>query len=873
MVEAKSLRKAVVPSTLIQNPSPGNLQSTRLALHVSKDGSSCWAYVASGCNIYKLQISLEDSLVNKGKESLLIPGQAQLMDSSLVNRCPHRSEIQSIVLAETEKFEEWRPHVEGLQFASIGEADRNLLERRFEREEIVQVLKDLQGDKAPGSDGFTMAFFQQCWRVVEKDVLDFFDEVYDLFKFEKSLNASFIMLISKKVNASNIRDFRPISLIGSVYKLLSKVLAIDLECTRGLWQGDPLSPLLFLLVMEVLSKLFQKAEEGGFIRGFEVGAMVGGVDCFEAITGSRVNMTKSEMIPIGEVENLFYLADILSCRIGALPMSYLGMPLGASFKAVGVWNPIIEKVERRLAGWQKLYLSKGGRLTLLKKIETVSLMSYTPLVVAGWLESGVFILVGILMIGKLMKSLPFFIYFIPSLLFVRMKIELRGMKKTGVFDIRFYYKVIRGTMGSAFPWKGIWSVKALCRVTFFVWTAAWGQILTYDNLRRRGIVTVGWGCLCRCSEEMVDHLLLHCLVAAEIWGFVFQMFGVDWVMSRCVLDQEAGWRNWFGNHSSDVWNLAPLCVMWALWKERNYRTFENVEHSVGQLIEFCTDDLMLGSVDSHGHLIVSKLDATGKGAFSGCDSMKPNLIGSWWNALGKVAFKFENVVEGAREKSFWRRAWIEKRKLSVYLLKKGEHREGLKSEVKRLVVLERFLGSRNQGESSSKINFGCKKRWEPPDDGIIKMNVDAAIGKDKATIAVVARNHQGSIIKVWAKLTSHLEPALAEATAINWALEIAKLENFEHICIESDAKFCVDALNAPIDVYPWKILAPISLSLDLADNFSFCSFLWVRRDANHVVHVLAKVALSLNLPFSCNAISLPPLVKEAWIRDLLLLSS
>ncbi|XP_075641268.1 uncharacterized protein LOC142612974 [Castanea sativa] len=102
MVEARSLRKAVVPSTLIQNPSPGNIQSTRLALHVSKDGSSCWAYIASGSHIYKLQISLEDSLVNKGKESLLIPGQAQVMDSFLVNRCPHRSEIQSIVLTETE---------------------------------------------------------------------------------------------------------------------------------------------------------------------------------------------------------------------------------------------------------------------------------------------------------------------------------------------------------------------------------------------------------------------------------------------------------------------------------------------------------------------------------------------------------------------------------------------------------------------------------------------------------------------------------------------------------------------------------------------------------------------------------------------------
>ena len=89
--------------------------------------------------------------------------------------------------------------------------------------------------------------------------------------------------------------------------------------------------------------------------------------CFKVVTGLKVNMTKSKMVPIGEVNGLSALADLLYCHVGSLPLQYLGMPLGASYKTLEIWNPIIEKIERRLAGWQKMYLSKGGRLTLQKE--------------------------------------------------------------------------------------------------------------------------------------------------------------------------------------------------------------------------------------------------------------------------------------------------------------------------------------------------------------------------------------------------------------------------------------------------------------------------------------------------------------------------
>ena len=150
--------------------------------------------------------------------------------------------------------------------------------------------------------------------------------------------------------------------------------------SRDLRQGDPLSPLLFLMVMEVLSRLLRRTEEGDFLRGFQASPNARGglhishllfaddtiLFCdasreqllyirmvlifFEAITGLRVNVSKSEIVPVGEVGNLGALACILCCKVGRLPMSYLEMPLGAHFKDASIWNPILKRVEKKLAG-------------------------------------------------------------------------------------------------------------------------------------------------------------------------------------------------------------------------------------------------------------------------------------------------------------------------------------------------------------------------------------------------------------------------------------------------------------------------------------------------------------------------------------------
>nr|CAN72177.1 hypothetical protein VITISV_012537 [Vitis vinifera] len=87
---------------------------------------------------------------------------------------------------------------------------------------------------------------------------------------------------------------------------------------------------------------------------------------FEAISGLRINLNKSEILPVGRVENAELLAAELGCKVGSLPSTYLGLPLGASHKSVMVWDGMEERTRKRLALWKRQFISKGGRITLIR---------------------------------------------------------------------------------------------------------------------------------------------------------------------------------------------------------------------------------------------------------------------------------------------------------------------------------------------------------------------------------------------------------------------------------------------------------------------------------------------------------------------------
>ncbi|RVW90819.1 putative ribonuclease H protein [Vitis vinifera] len=225
------------------------------------------------------------------------------------------------------------------------------------------------------------------------------------WNLSKKLKLHVPLAHSQKEGVEDLRDFRPINLVGSVYKLLAKVLAnrlksvmreVIFDSQQAFVQGRQIldavliasetldsrlkdnKPSLLLkmdivkafdhvnwdFLMEVMSKMgfghrwINWMKWGCSTTTFSI-LINGNPSGFFRL---KVNLSKTEAFPVGEGIPMKTLASVLGCKIGSLPTTYLGLPLGAPYKSTRVWDTVEERFRKRLEKIQRDFLWGGGAL-------------------------------------------------------------------------------------------------------------------------------------------------------------------------------------------------------------------------------------------------------------------------------------------------------------------------------------------------------------------------------------------------------------------------------------------------------------------------------------------------------------------------------
>lgn len=367
------------------------------------------------------------------------------------------------------------------------------------QEEIRKAIDSWPNNKAPGPDGYCGEFFKEFKDILIPDIHSVLSQAMQGDGTLFPLNNSIIALIPKSENSCKAKDFRPISLIGGVQKIISKLLANRLqevigdlvhqsqtgflkgrqitegfvyaqevlhftkennipvaifkadihkafdtiswrflskvllhlgfpeiwiswimrlvlqgssqimingligkkiELRRGVRQGDPLSPFLFILAMDFIPRWLQRLMEIGALRmpieGMQPSLLYADdalffikpefqqiqilrivLTVFATISGLKVNMDKSELVATATTDShITQLSSQIGCKKGSLPFKYLGLPLSDSRLQRQEFTHLIQKIRNRLTGWASKLLSIAGRVVLINSVITTMPIYY-----------------------------------------------------------------------------------------------------------------------------------------------------------------------------------------------------------------------------------------------------------------------------------------------------------------------------------------------------------------------------------------------------------------------------------------------------------------------------------------------------------------
>ncbi|WVZ61528.1 hypothetical protein U9M48_011389 [Paspalum notatum var. saurae] len=385
-----------------------------------------------------------------------------------------------------------RVHSINLHRLNFSKVNLDGIDHCFTEEEIWNVIRELPAEKAPGPDGFTGMFYKVAWPIIKADVINALNAFWSLDNRSLFLiNDALLVLLRKKPSPKEIKDYRPISLVHSFSKLVTKVLAerlapkldglvlknqcafirrrsihdcfraVQLTCrlmhrrklscvllkidiarafdsvswpfllellehrgfsrswrnwistvlstastrillngkpgrlichARGLCQGDPLSPMLFVLVMDVLNSMIDLADSEGLFSSLghedircraslyaddlvvfikptrrDVLVLRAILDIFAGSSGLCMNLDKCSVTPVCcSPEELTLVQEALGCQVALFPCNYLGVPLSCKKLTRASEQALVDKVAFRIPKWKGNLLNLAGRTVLIK---------------------------------------------------------------------------------------------------------------------------------------------------------------------------------------------------------------------------------------------------------------------------------------------------------------------------------------------------------------------------------------------------------------------------------------------------------------------------------------------------------------------------
>ncbi|GJS19991.1 RNA-directed DNA polymerase, eukaryota [Tanacetum coccineum] len=492
------------------------------------------------------------------------------------------------------------------------------LERNVSYEEIKRAVWDCEISKSPGPDGFTFKFYRKYWNLIDHDVVAAVTSFFSAGSFPPGCNSSFITLIPKSQEAKMVKDFRPISLIGSMYKIITKVLAnrlslviselvsdvqsafvsnrhildgpfilnellswckhkkskalifkIDFEkafdsvrwdyldvvlanfgfglkwrswiqgClnsamgsilvngsptsefkfSKGLKQGDPLSPFLFIMIMESLHLSFNNVVNAGLYKGIQIDESLNLSHLFYA---DDINLNKSKLMGIGISHDVVASATkSIGCSILHTPFNYLGVKVGGIMSRLSSWDdsPLKQTYPRLY------FLELDKHVSVASKLRANSLISSFRRSPRSGIEE---------------EQLLLLISNTSSVILPNISDRWSWLlDPSGDFLVKSTREIIDDSMLPKTDVPTRWVKSIPIKINIFAWRVSLDKLPTRLNLSLRGLDIPSIICpLCSIVVESTSHLLFSCQLAHQLmikvvhwWELEYQDFHSyeDWL--------------------------------------------------------------------------------------------------------------------------------------------------------------------------------------------------------------------------------------------------------------------------------------------------------------------------------------------------------